>query len=262
MNSTAIFLILTLLVSTSTGGSEKKDDSISSDTVKTVVYHERSDLWPNKVAIRKPLTGKKHNNTLPVGFEGMLIRIEEDICIVDFGHNGIFELSCVDTDITERITQAEPRTTGMFSERYEKMFFDIAKGRGLTGGSLNGYQNFLIFYFPFSKESNQSDLALAIRRHREELTKEHKTEVLLVTYESIVDAMKEYILAGFNAPTVSGFLNQSFIHANQHQPTGTTGVLIDRHGKILYRSNGDFVETDEFFTQAKQALSRSSLITK
>lgn len=229
-------------------------------TASTVSEYERmSDYWPHEVRTKIALTGKMHGNTVPVGSKGILIRVENETALVDFGHNGIHHLSLQDTDFNASFKHGSKRLRGLFSERYEKMFYMPFDLKGLRHGELGSFDYFVIVYFEFDPALEASLLSNTLAVYDKLFIREYNTQILLLPYGATAPHMTSFIKQKFNYPTVADHLKKSFIYANQHEPMRMEGtVLIDDNGRILYRSFQEDLSFEDNFRSLKRALKKET----
>lgn len=229
----------------------------------TISEHEYiSDSWPHQLRTKTPLTGKMHGNTVPVGTKGILIRVENETALVDFGHNGIYRLPLTDTDFDTLLKHGSKQSHGLFSERYEKMFYMPFDLQGLRYGELGSFDYFVIVYFDFEPALEVSSLSNILAVYDKLFIREYNTQILLLPYGATAPHMRSFIKQRFNYPTVADHLKKAFIHANQHEPMQMEGtVLIDDNGRIVYRSFQADFSFEDSFRSLKKALKRETART-
>lgn len=71
-------------------------------------FYDDSSFWPPKVALAEALELEGKSKPLPVGRQGVLIRIDQTVAegdelVVDFGSNGVHRLRPGQTDVSERV---------------------------------------------------------------------------------------------------------------------------------------------------------------
>ena len=222
-------------------------------------YERMSDSWPYELRTKTPLRGKMHGNTVPAGTKGILIRVENETALVDFGHNGIHHLPLADTDFDALFKHGSKRSHGLFSERYEKMFYMPFDLQGLRYGELGSFDYFVIVYFEFDPSLEASSLSNILAVYDKLFIREYNTQIMLLPYGATAPHMRSFIKQNFNYPTVADHLKKSFIHANQHEPMQMEGtVLIDDNGRIIYRSFQEDFSFEDSFRRLKKALKRET----
>lgn len=197
-----------------------------------------SALWPDKVAVNISLTGKKHGNKLKPGHEGILLRVEDGKCLVDFGHSGIFSISTNDTDLIERaqdnVGARNFDSQGLFNFRYTKFFVDPMSFRGLQIKDLEPYRAFALFYlnFPEDKEGAEK-IAKFTKDYHTELQNE-QIGVLLLPTGDINKHLATFITLDLTMPIIAEFIRDGAFHTLQHDIGSESAVvMIDKNGRIL-----------------------------
>lgn len=203
---------------------------------------DESQYWPDKITVKKEVTGRMHGNAVPAGREWIFLRYEEGKCLVDMGHNGIFRFEPEDTDIVERIRRNEKERPsdfqGLFTHRFTKAFFDPATLKGYQfGGPLESCEYFLLIFFDYQQGSVQAaTLGEFVRDHAASLKDKMDVGTLLVPSGNIIAGkmVEDYLQDGLNAPTIAPYKHEAMLYTLQYEPDKQGDVLlVDKSGRFL-----------------------------
>lgn len=120
------------------------------DSVEFEELARMSEFWPERVATSVGLVGELHGNNIQPGFEGLLIRVEEDGVLLDFGHNGIFLLPIDQTDLADRVAKLKlsksTNDRGLIAKRHTKSFYNIDLSRPHGAHDFDQIMYFIFIY--------------------------------------------------------------------------------------------------------------------
>ena len=141
---------------------------------------ETSDYWPARVSYNNEFIGEMHGNKVPAHSEGLLVRVEDDHCIIDYGHNGIVAVPYDHTDIIKRIKankQAKKLDQLSFAFRWIKSFYVPSKRRPCQFEDYREHRQFLIVFF---SPDSHLEAALALCHNKKVLNDIEPDSILLI----------------------------------------------------------------------------------
>lgn len=206
----------------------------------TSEWELRSEWWPAFVRLAKPLELPEHERTLKVGRRGVLIRVEDDFVIVDYGRYGLHRLPLEDTDFklqfAELSRERNWESHGLFTKTYGTRFYHPKSWSQLKQKDIIDDKYFLLAYAELQTEEGREGIQQFDQKLLQDWTPKglHACFIPVNAPEQpqLVDLLTELDVT---TPTMPTFLAKGHVSALGHEPENFTVVLLDKNGRLLAR---------------------------
>ncbi|WP_309399572.1 hypothetical protein [Cerasicoccus maritimus] len=202
----------------------------------------RSEWWPQFVNLAEPVNLKEGDKTLREGRRGVLVRVEGEVVVVDFGRFGVQRLPIASTNFAELFAEesATRKWTdhGLFTKSYGSRFYHPEGWVQFKQKDIVVKDYFLIAY----ADLDTVDGRLGMVVFDDNLLGDwslSKTQPLFIPQniapeeaEKLNDQLVELKI---QTPTMPSFLADGHVTAFAHKPSDFTAVLIDKNGRVIGR---------------------------
>lgn len=255
----SLFYFMTCALLSAAPRLEQDDQFASAQVPKELL--QRSEWWPLKVGLTQSFESPG-GKTLEPGREGILIRVEADGPIIDFGNRGLFQLPIGKTDLLERASNASIQRNweddgGIFSDvAFRHCFFLSEKGLALGGIlRIKPFDYFLLVYVKASSEQGAEFLDW-IEEYPPEILPEGLCLVLIPYDEKKDDLVIDLVAFNYQHFTFIPPMAIPYIKVFQHDPYPGSWVLLDKNGKMLIDTKplNELIEQSPAFHTVDQAI--------
>jgi len=228
-----------------------------------------SDWWPPFVSLAADFSVSGDRDIeIPAGTRGVMVRVEADEVILDFGRNGVHRVPIEQTDLVVQAAERKAQGTldsALFADAMFNKFFLLKDGEAAqcSRADFGDSRYFLILYTRLA-----SDRGDAVREAVEGLMSSSEVgskdlSVVLVTFDEsereLLDAAKAKQI---HWPIMFHFLNRAYLNTLHHGASGDpTLALIDRNGRLLARLGSEASESQrrDFVTSLPETLRQDRL---
>ncbi len=233
------------------------------DNVSVSEQELRSEWWPPFVRLEKPLELQDSNKVLQPGRRGVMLRVEGNNVLVDFGRYGIQRLPFDDTDFEQQYEELSKTRSwsshGLFTKLYGTRFYHPDGWVQLRQEDIAGKDYFLIAYADLQDADDQK----LIQQFDRAIYQEWQPDSVgsyLIPLNAPEQASLAELLIDYNVsvPTMPTFLALSHVDTFFHQPVGFTVALIDKNGRLIARYDAtDIEDLDRFKSDLSKQISEA-----
>lgn len=240
--------ILSCLPSIAVSPQQRVEQASESGEKLAVVLHERSDWWPFFVRLSEPVTSPENGRVIKAGTRAVLIRVEDQEILADFGRNGLIRLPFSKTNILHeaaKLSRQPRKADGLLSSELFNKFFRISEGRavGCTRATF-GEARYVLFLY-----TDLGDQSLDSFHHeingfaaRASVESPELTVAAIPSKTTEEELVKNCLRLEVGFPVMYHFLSEGYRRVLSHDIAGLPAlVLVDHNGRILGRldSAGD-----------------------
>lgn len=201
-----------------------------------------SSSWPDKVKLTNTLAIPGTVKNLPAGWSGVLSRVDDKGCLIDFGREGALYVPIEDTNILEesarlfeKNTTEDKRKHGLYVRRLWNKFFIYDNGhlRSCSLADFGTPKYLLVTYVNFGDSSSEEWFEQMITMRTK--FSEFAVEPICLTLDKSADVVAEVAIEK-QWPYMSMFrwLTPAYVKmfATQESNSGY-GALIDVNGRLI-----------------------------
>jgi hypothetical protein len=206
---------------------------------------ENSDLWPHRVELTKPVELSDPPKVLRPGWSGILMRIEEDGAVIDFGRHGTHSIEVSSTDTllqASRIKSGEVKRADLFVRRMFNKFYVADPGsygtyRPSVHQDFTGFDTFLLVWADLGSVASGPAISWVLRE-RERLEHLRCRPLLFPLDPTEKELLADAKSLGWKDPTCYHWTLPGHRKSLALEPiSDPTFFLIDRNGKVLDRGS-------------------------
>lgn len=245
------FLLFTVVASVNllqAKTTEDKTDLTSDILIKDI--ESLPYLWPRFVNLKQPLQISDSDKTIESNYRGILMRVEEEHAVVNFGRYGTHRINIEETNfissMQELLDADKLKQASQFQDQMFNKFFKLEDEEFVQSVKEDIYvfDYFLLFYADL-KTPESEEVVSWFLKNKEVLVNLSCSPLLMPmdsTEKELLDDIRDL---GWTYPSVYHWTYQGHKKALSFDPTPNPSIiLIDGSGRMISRgSNTDFLHS-------------------
>lgn len=227
--------------------------------------HFQSEYWPDFVNLTEEIS--LNGKAIQEGTRVILIRVEKEKVLLDFGRNGLHRLDFDQTNLI-KLAQAQSQRTlsdlGNLTEILSRSVTMVKAEEVVEGKRADfAWKNFVLLIYGNPKEGEVKELLASCRELDSTLARDLR--VVLIPLDSVMREVAPLLRElEYESPVMLPFLAKAYSDSWDHGYEGKPLlVLVDRNGRILkkftYEGNDRDAELNRFISEIPESLRRDPL---